>query len=204
MKYKVVSKIIELREDGLWRKARVGRDKRRLKEGRVEGTGTHSDGYSTVTVNGRNELYHRVVACLAFKMDIPPGIQIDHRDGNPTNNSPDNLRLVTNRENSQNRDKHRAGKLVGACFNKKRDKWEAKIRLNGKQYHLCYRDTELEAHEAYLKAFALIQWYPTELHHLITGEDLRAAVQAKTTMSLKKLKIMLDKRIQLCYNQASV
>lgn len=204
MRYEDISEIFELRGDELWRKAYVDAAGHKLKERRVENTGTRSDGYSQVWINGRMEGYHRVVKCLELKEDIPPGIQIDHRDGNPTNNSLDNLRLVTNRENQQNQHKHRAGKLIGASFDKGRDKWKAKITLNGKRYHLGRYDTELEAHQAYMGAFALIQWYPTELHHLITGEDLREAVQAKTTMSLKKLKIMLDKRFGICYNQASV
>ena len=204
MKYKVVSKTIELREDGLWRKARVRSDGQKLKEKRVEGKWKDKDGYSQVGVNGRTEQYHRVVKCLDLKEDIPPGIEVDHIDGIRTNNSPDNLRLVTTRENQQNRHSHRAGRLVGARFDKRRDKWEAKILLNGKQRHLCRRDTELEAHEAYLKALALIQWYPTEYHRLITGEDLKAAAKAETIRSLKKLKKTLDKRFGLCYNQASV
>ena len=194
MKFDEVNEILELREDGMWRKARVRRNGYKLKEKRVEITYTDKDGYYLVKVNGRNEYYHRVVKCLALKEDIPPGIQVDHWDGNPTNNSPENLRLVTNRENQQNRHSHRAGKLVGGYFDKPTGKWRAQIVLNGKRYHLCYRDTEQEMHESYLKALALIQWYPTEYHRLITGEDLRAAAKAETTMSLKKLKKTLDKR----------
>ena len=204
MRYEDISEILELRVDGLWRKAWVDAAGKKRKEKHVKDTWKDKGGYSFVKVNGRAEMYHRIVASLALKTDIPPGIQIDHLDGNPTNNSPDNLRLVTDRENKHNMTKHRSGKKVGGSFDKRRDKWAAKIKLNGKDYHLCHRDTEQEMHEAYLKAFALIQWYPTEYHRLITGEDLRVAVQAKTIRALKKLKKTLDKRIQLWYNEATV
>ena len=204
MRYEEISELFELRGDELIRKARVDAAGHKLKERRVGNTGRNSKGYSLVKVNGKDERYHRVVMCLALKQDIPPGVEVDHRDGNRTNNSPGNLRLVTRRENHQNRPRHRAGRLVGAFLNKERNKWQAQIQINSKSFHLCYRDTELEAHEAYLKALALIQWYPTEYHRLITGEDLKAAAKAETTMSLKKLKKTLDKRIQLWYNQATV
>jgi hypothetical protein len=204
MRYEEIREIFELRGDELWRKARVDTMGRRYKKKLVENTGANSDGYSQVRVNDRIEKYHRVVKCLALKQDLPPGIEVDHEDGNRTNNSPDNLRLVTTRENQHNTHKHRAGKKVGVYFHKAGGKWVAQIQINGKHYYLGLYDTELEAHEAYLKAFALIQWYPTEYHRLITGEDLRAAAKAETTMSLKKLKKTLDKRFGICYNQASV
>jgi len=104
MRYEEMNEVIELREDGLWRKAYVRRNGRRYKEKRVEDTGVNGKGYTTVRIKGRKEYYHRVVACLALKMDIPPGIEVDHWDGNRTNNSPDNLRLVTHWENMQKRD----------------------------------------------------------------------------------------------------
>lgn len=179
MRYEEMSEILELR-DGLWRKARVRSDGQRYKEKRVESTWKDKDGYSQVRVNGRTEYYQRVVACLAFKMDLPPGIQVDHEDGNPLNNSPDNLRLVTNRENQQNRHCHRAGKLVGARFDKRVDKWQARVEINGKSYHLGYYNTELEAHQTYVRAFAMVQALPTVFSRSIPAGLLRSVVRDDT------------------------
>ena len=204
MRYEEISELFELRGDELWRKACIGPTGRRMKERLIENKSNRSDGYKDIGVNYGKVLYHRVVKCLVLKEDIPPGIEVDHRDGNPINNSPENLRLVTKRENQHNTHKHREGKRVGGYFDASRDNWRAMIKINGKSYHLCHRDTEQEMHEAYLKAFALIQWYPTEYHRLITGEDLRAAAKAETIRALKKLKKTLDKRIELWYNEATV
>ena len=37
----------------------------------------------------------RLVWMYAYQSDIPPGIEVNHMDGDPTNNRPDNLELVT-------------------------------------------------------------------------------------------------------------
>ena len=180
MRYEEISELFELRGDELWRKAYVDAAGKKRKEGLVGNTCKNSGGYSHIKVKGRMEGYHRVVACLALKMDIPPGIEVDHRDGNRTNNLPDNLRLVTRRENMQNKVNHRAGRLVGAYFDKKKGRWKARIVLNGKNYHLCYCDTELEAHQIYMRAFAMVQALPTVFTRDIPAELLRSVVRDDT------------------------
>ena len=181
MRYEEISKVIELRGDGeLIRKARVDAAGKKRKEEPVENTGTDKDGYLTVSVNGRMDRYHRVVACLAFKMDIPPGIEVDHIDGIRTNNSPDNLRFVTKRENCQNRIEHRTGRLVGCYFDKSQDRWRAQIWINDKRYHLGLYKTELEGHQAYMRAFAVLQALPTVFSRDIPAGLLRSVVRDDT------------------------
>lgn len=85
----------------------------------------HVSGYCNVKINGRTERAHRVVYAY-FYGDIPSGFSIDHIDGNILNNSINNLRLVTNRENSHNRKVHRDGKCRGVGFHKATGKWRAR------------------------------------------------------------------------------
>jgi hypothetical protein len=78
---------------------------------------------------------------------IPAGLQIDHIDGNRTNNFLCNLRLVTCQQNQWNHTKAK-----GYCWNKRDQKWMAYIYLNNKKKNLGYYDTEDEARAAYLDA----------------------------------------------------
>tara|TARA_R110002096_G_scaffold279632_2_gene473836 strand:- start:384 stop:872 length:489 start_codon:yes stop_codon:yes gene_type:complete len=88
---------------------------------------------------------------------------IDHINGNKTDNRLVNLRVVTQRENMQNRKCHRDGKLVGTTFSRARGylptPWQSKIVIKGRTNHLGYYATEQLAHNAYMKAFKEI---PTE------------------------------------------
>ena len=91
---------------------------------------------------------HRV-AWAIFYGAWPDGY-IDHIDGDCLNNKIDNLRIVTPRVNSQNNKRARAGKLTGAY--KRGNMYYSMIRFEGRQFFIGVFDTELEAHNAYLKA----------------------------------------------------
>ena len=69
---------------------------------------------------------------------------IDHIDGNRQNNKIENLRPVTIQQNSFNRT------AKGCNFDKRSGKWKAYIQLDGKNYHIGYFETEVEAHNAYM------------------------------------------------------
>jgi hypothetical protein len=90
----------------------------------------------------RTYLIHRLV-WQAFKGEIPEGLEIDHIDGNKSNNRLDNLRLVTHQHNTFN------SKCKGYSFCKRTKKWMARIGCNGKLYHLGVFNTEEEASKAY-------------------------------------------------------
>jgi len=89
---------------------------------------------------------------------IPDDREIDHRNGNKTDNRVENLRLVTHRENIQNRSDKRNGtttsKYPGVSWHKSNQKWIAQIRINGVRRSLgCFNTQEL-ASEAYQNALA--------------------------------------------------
>jgi hypothetical protein len=82
----------------------------------------------------------------------PKGMYTDHIDGNTLNNIKSNLRIVTNRQNGQNRHENKSSKYVGVYWNAKAKKWESKIRTGGKRKYLGCFENEIDAHNAYLTA----------------------------------------------------
>ncbi len=74
--------------------------------------------------------------------------QIDHRVhrvGEPLDNSITNLRVVSNQQNAFNTN------AKGYCFNKKRNKYQAQIGVNGKQTYIGSYETAEQARNAYLE-----------------------------------------------------
>jgi len=81
----------------------------------------------------------------------PPGLLVDHIDGNGLNNRKSNLRLCTYSQNTYNRRPNRnsISKYKGVTYHKRNKKWEAKIIFNGKFIYLGGFDDEKEAALAY-------------------------------------------------------
>ena len=72
---------------------------------------------------------------------------VDHINRNKMDNRICNLRSVTHKENAKNTN---PGK--GCSYHKRLDKFQARIRINGRLKALGYFKTEKEARDAYLKA----------------------------------------------------
>lgn len=71
--------------------------------GRSAGTKTKG-GYFRVRIDGSPYFVHRIIYALSRGTSDLQNLYIDHIDRNPSNNHPDNLRLVTPSENNLNRD----------------------------------------------------------------------------------------------------
>jgi hypothetical protein len=81
--------------------------------------------------------------------------QVDHIDNNKTNNNINNLRLVSNRENSTKRSLSlkKTSRFVGVRVNsRKKNSWLAQISINGRATYLGTFENETLAGLAYQKA----------------------------------------------------
>ena len=96
-------------------------------------------------------LIHRLIG-IHFIPNPENKEQIDHIDGDRTNNSISNLRWVSNKENALN-SKNWGKYKKGVYFNKPANKFLSRISINGKYKHLGYYETEDEAHEVFKQKF---------------------------------------------------
>jgi hypothetical protein len=109
--------------------------------------------YWGVGLCGKNLYAHRVVWLLANGTD-PGQFEIDHIDRDSLNNNPENLRLATHAQNTMNRKAtyvNSSGKK-GVGWNKRANKWEARIHLNRRKKFLGNFDSIEDAAAAYKKA----------------------------------------------------
>lgn len=121
---------------------------KRLK-GKLAGT-INRDGYLNVTHMKQGFRVHRIIWYL--EKGYWPERVIDHIDGNKLNNKISNLRECSHTENMRNTYRHRAGKLLGTGYHKQHQKWRAFMRRDGRQIQLGMFNSEIEAHQAYLRA----------------------------------------------------
>jgi len=77
--------------------------------------------------------------------------KIDHRDGDKTNNTRDNLRVCSHIENSRNihHNRRNTSGYKGVWWDKRHKKWRAGIGYNGKNIKLGYFVSKEEAAKAY-------------------------------------------------------
>lgn len=129
-------------------------NRRRARAGASAGT-VDGNGYLHMSVLGKFYKAHRLVWLLTYG-EWPAGL-IDHINGDKLDNRLANLRVVTHRQNQQNRERHRAGRLVGCYYNKRAKRWQAYIKAQGERRHLGMYDTEQEAHAAYLHALTQLK-----------------------------------------------
>lgn len=114
---------------------------------------TDKHGYRRIVY--RNKVYkcHRLAWSLHnnYVESFP---QIDHVNGNRSDNRIENLRISSPRENSLNRKCHREGRLPGCheVKTKNGSLWRVAIVINKQRLHIgCYESQEV-AHMVYLMA----------------------------------------------------
>ena len=108
-------------------------------------------GYLQTSINGASYMLHR----LAWVIMTGSGTmhQIDHIDGNKTNNAWVNLREATQSQNLCNTGANRNNSLgfKGVNRHNKTGKFQARITIGGERKYLGLFDTPEEAAETYKK-----------------------------------------------------
>jgi len=125
----------------------------------VEGIRLHVDrsdnGYAYFTLRRPGEK-PKSQSLARFLMDAPPGMEVDHINGNRLDNRRDNLRVVTPAVNQRNR--HRLNKNNTSGYRgvarSTHGTWRAEIRVDRRKIHLGYFDSREEAFAARVQAEA--------------------------------------------------
>jgi len=131
-----------------WRVSRGGA----ARVGAVAG-GVGNDGYWRVAIDGKRfPAAHRVIWLIVYGRW--PANELDHVNGDRTDNRLCNLREATRHQqmgNSKSRRNSRSG-IKGVCWCKRTQQWRADIEVNGRHYFLGYFDRLDDAATAYQKS----------------------------------------------------
>lgn len=111
----------------------------RVKTGDVAGCIRDSPAgksYIKIQVNHVPHSAHRLA--FLYMTGSMPINQVDHEDGDGTNNKWLNLRNATNKENACNRrvPSNNTSGVMGVAWIERLHKWRARIRINGKLTHI--------------------------------------------------------------------
>lgn len=135
-----------------WRNDRkCGRGRIKAKAGDITGN-VAGNGYVRLWINGSTYAAHRIAWLYVYGKH--PEHDIDHVNGNRSDNKICNLREATRRENMGNARAHADGtsKYKGVGWSKQKRKWRARISYAGSEVHLGFFDDERQAKEAYDRA----------------------------------------------------
>lgn len=127
----------------------------RVMVGRVAGT-MRRNGYVYIAIAGHGQFAAHRLAWAYVHGALDCEIEIDHIDGNPSNNAIKNLRLATSSEQKRNKrvqTNNRSG-LKGAYYHacRRGKKWRSQIKVDDRLIFLGYFHTPEEAHLAYVAA----------------------------------------------------
>lgn len=106
-------------------------------------------GYARI---GRKKL-HTLILERKLNRKLKCGYVTDHINRNRLDNRRENLREVINRVNVINKERIPISgrKCFGSTFLKKKNRWQAQIKINQKHVYLGLFKTEAEAQECYIK-----------------------------------------------------
>ncbi len=116
-----------------------------------------SNGRRVIRILGRLEFCNRLA--WIYETGVQPQGEIDHIDGNPSNDAFSNLRDVTHSQNLQNQKRPKSNNklgILGVHFQKDRGKYLAQIKVDGKNFHLGRFVSPEDAEIAYKNAKRLM------------------------------------------------
>lgn len=141
--FELFNKYFYLNEGVLYNK--VTRGSKAIKD-TVAG-GIHSKGYLKLGFLGKQYLVHRVIWLLNF--GNWPIYEIDHINGDRTDNRINNLQDVTTADNGRNKKipSTNSSGHIGVIWDSARNKWRSELQINGKKKTLGRFDSIEEAIE---------------------------------------------------------
>lgn len=140
--------------------------------------------YYALTGNGKTQarvkMHHLVLPLL-------PGLEVDHIDGNGLNNQRENLRLCTSSQNSMNQRPQlgTTSRYKGVCWDKARNKWEAKIVVKNKTIHLGRFKVEKDA--ALVYNVAAIKYFGQFAYLNTTNDPINREELMEKLIQLEKI-----------------
>jgi hypothetical protein len=110
-------------------------------------------GYIRIEFRDRQMQAHRLAWLFHYGED-PGKKQIDHINGDPSDNRIENLRVASSWENCLNKKKSPGftSEYKGVSWFKEKQRWRAQIHVKGKTRFLGYFHDEMAAHMAYCQA----------------------------------------------------
>lgn len=137
------------------------------------------NGYPNGKIFGRSYLAHRVIWKMTYGQ-IPDG-QIDHVNGDKTDNRLCNLRIATAAQNQHNRPAYRTNQSgrKGVSWHKRIGKWQARICLGGKLRSLGYFSSLDEAAEAYDRAALELHGEFARTNAMVTADASNTAERGR-------------------------
>ena len=135
-------------------------NKKRFVKGIIRKQVKRKDGYiiAHFYLDGKkwSDYVHRLVwRYFNDKPEPNRKIVIDHIDNNKSNNRIDNLRLISNRDNTtkgMKRKENKKSRFIGVYWRQDREHWFSRILINGKRLYLGSSKCEAQAALLYLKA----------------------------------------------------
>lgn len=113
-----------------------------------------SKGYA-IRFGPRNRKNKRKIFLMhRLLMNNPDGYEVDHANGDKTDNRKSNLRIATRQQNAMNQGKTALNKsgYRGVFWHKKANKWCVQITINKRNVHIGLFKSKLDAAMAYNKA----------------------------------------------------
>jgi len=132
--------------------SRLGVEVKSGKFSPIKFSDSHGYNQCEIVIDGHNTNMreHRLVWKLAHPdwdiFDTSQDNMIDHYNRNRRDNRLENLHVVNSQQNHFNR-----SDVKGYSFDKRRGKYQARIKVDDVEKHLGYYSTEEEAHAAYLQ-----------------------------------------------------
>lgn len=140
----------------------------------------HEDGrgntYRRLKIGSIGYPEHRCIYIALVDSLVPSEIEIDHWDQNGLNNSLENLRFSTSKQNNYNRGlfKNNLSRYIGVSWYSRYEKWRARIRVGGRLLTLGYFTDRIQAVLAYDAAARMHHKEFAFLNFAVEGSEEKA------------------------------